>query len=92
MDVGDVQNVIFRVVDSGHMVGGSTLIGPETGSGNLIAQLQEAGFPVSGEFQLEVSETGKNFRSTVKFAPKESIFSKILARFSVTFDPTKLVR
>ena len=59
-------------------------ITPETSLLRVVEALQEQGLAVEGEESLELTNTGKIIRRSVRFKPREGLVSKLLNRVSVT--------
>ncbi|MBC6714814.1 hypothetical protein H9Q09_01265 [Aurantimonas sp. DM33-3] len=72
-----------RLTDqSGHIPGHATIV-DEQDPMAIISALEEVGYVAEGEFGFEVTPDGRSFRSTVRYRPKESVFSRILNRISI---------
>jgi hypothetical protein len=50
---------------------------------DIIDELQDRGLILQGEIEISTTEKGKEYRQSVKFQPRESVFSKIINRISV---------
>jgi hypothetical protein len=73
-------------IERGHPFGPNELV-PASGSlPTMIDSLRDRGYVMEGERILEVTDTGKSIRETVKFKPRESLVSKIINQFSIKFD------
>jgi len=86
-----VERAVARSESLGHRVSGTTLVDDEQSIQNTVHALSEAGYLVEGDIGLEVSPEGRIFRSSVRFRPKESVLSKVLARLNINIDPGKLI-
>jgi hypothetical protein len=67
----------------GHPLGASELVRAQAAFPELVEQLTECGLLVEGEMGLEITETGVQARTTVKFRPREGFLSKLIQRFTV---------
>jgi hypothetical protein len=76
----------------GHPIQTAGIIESEKELRDVVSGLREAGYLIEGELGLEVSPSGRTFRATVKYRPKESLFTKVLNRISVTINPGTLIR
>jgi hypothetical protein len=49
----------------------------------MLEDLRELGYVAEGEHGVEITQTGSVTRSTIKFRPQESVFQRLLNRFSM---------
>ncbi len=77
---------VARVPSIGHPLGISEIVEPGLDIATTVHALKEQGFVVEGEIGLELSESGRTVRSTVKFSPRESLFSEIARIFHIKVD------
>jgi len=67
----------------GHPLGTNELVRAQAALPELVEQLTDCGLLVEGEMGLEITETGAQARTTVKFRPREGFLSKLIQRFTV---------
>jgi hypothetical protein len=67
----------------GHPLGASELVRTQAALPELVEQLTDCGLLVEGEMGLEITESGAQARTTVKFRPREGLLSKLIQRFTV---------
>jgi len=77
---------VGRSPEIGHPFGPSELITSTDKLGELVDMLKERGLSTEGEFGLELTESGKASRATVKFKPREGLLSKLSNLISVKID------
>jgi hypothetical protein len=77
---------VANVPSLGHPFGAFEIVDSGTNLAETIASLKAQGFMVQGEIGLELTESGRAVRSTVKFSPREGIFSKIARVLSIKVD------
>ena len=70
----------------GHPFGPSELVASNMTLDELVNVLKEQGFSVEGEFGLELTDSGKASRATVRFKPREGFLSKLSNVVSVKID------
>jgi hypothetical protein len=75
-----------RVPEIGHPFGSAELVPGDVKMGELVDMLKERGFSVEGEVGLELTESGRTSRATVRFKPREGLLSKLSHIFSVKMD------
>jgi hypothetical protein len=80
------MNRLMRAPQIGHPFGSAELIPGDVKMGELVDMLKERGFSVEGEVGLELTESGKTSRATVRFKPREGLLSKLSHIFSVKLD------
>ena len=68
----------------GHPLGDPELVQESLSLQDTIAALQERKLIVEGEVGLEVTNAGRTLRSAIRFRPRESLLSKLLARISIS--------
>ena len=71
----------------GHPFGESELIDKTNDFVGTLAALKEAGYVAEGELGMEVAESGRTVRSTIKVRPREGLLTKLLNRVSVSVSP-----
>jgi hypothetical protein len=67
----------------GHPLGASELVRTQPALPELVEQLTDCGLLVEGEMGLEITPSGAQARTTVKFRPREGFLSKLIQRFTV---------
>jgi len=77
---------VGRSPEIGHPFGPSELIASTAKLGELVDMLKERGLSTEGEFGLELTESGRASRATVKFKPREGFLSKLSNLISVKLD------
>ena len=75
----------------GHPQGEMELIAQATRLPEVIDALQDRGFVVEGEIGLDLSPSGRQIRTSLKFKPREGLISKIISRFSINVDLKSLI-
>jgi hypothetical protein len=75
----------------GHPQGEMELIAQGTKLLEVIDALQDRRLVVEGEIGLEISPSGRQIRTLLKFKPREGLISKIISRFSVSVDLKNLI-
>lgn len=83
--LGDRQRIeaAVRVSEqNGHIQGSPNIVDLQDPLA-IVTALSEVGYVADGEFGLEITEEGRRFRSTVRYRPKESVFTRILNRITV---------
>jgi hypothetical protein len=71
----------------GHPFGESELVDRSSDFVGTLAALKEAGYVAEGELGIEIAESGRTVRSTIKVRPRESLVTKLLNRVSVSISP-----
>jgi hypothetical protein len=83
-NVASISSAVDAAPKIGHPLGPSELVSSSgTFMPEMVAELIDHGLLVEGEFGLEVTPSGTNVRSMVKFRPREGVLSKLIQRFSV---------
>jgi hypothetical protein len=67
----------------GHPLGSPELVNTQSFA-EMVEQLRASDFLVEGEYNLSVTEPGKVARAKVKFRPRESFLSKLIARLKLS--------
>lgn len=75
-----------RPPEVGHPLGQTELVPSVASLTDVVDSLKERGFSVDGEIGLELTETGKQSRATVKFTPREGFLSKLSRIVSIKVD------
>ena len=75
-----------RPPEIGHPLGASELVTGNVKLDEIVDTLKERGFAVEGEIGLELTESGKVWRATVRFKPREAFLSKLSNVFSLKVD------
>jgi hypothetical protein len=73
-------------IEFGHPFAQNEIVPPSASLPMTIDTLREKGYVMEGERTLEITETGKTLRETIKFKPRESLISKIISQFSIKLD------
>ncbi len=76
----------------GHPHAVNELLGEDVQLVDLIDALKERKFLVGGEVSLELTPEGESVRHTIRYTPREGTVSKILNRFNVSLDVSKLLK
>jgi hypothetical protein len=87
-----LEKTVAAAPTLGHPFGPNEVVATTTKIGDLIDELKERGYVAEGEVELSVTDTGKEVRSKVKFAPRESFASKLMNRISVGFNLGDLLK
>ena len=82
----DLIMQLRSAVERGHPFGPNELVPPSPSLTTTIDDLRDKGYVMEGERTLEITETGKTIRETLKFKPREGLVSKIINQFSVKID------
>jgi hypothetical protein len=75
--------VIERAPDLGHPFGDLEILKDRSSIPKMLEDLRELGYVAEGEHGVEITQTGSVTRSTIKFRPQESVFQRLLNRFSM---------
>ena len=67
----------------GHPLGEMEIVSPRTSLPEVVSELIDMGLLVEGEMSLELTESGREARGTIKFAPREGFLSKLSRILSV---------
>lgn len=86
LDREAVLSTVAKSPDIGHPLGQLELVDPDTQLNVMIDALKERGLVVEGEHSIEMTEAGKNVRTTVKWKPREGFLSKLSRVFSMKLD------
>ncbi|MBZ9795574.1 hypothetical protein [Mesorhizobium sp. ES1-4] len=78
----EISTAISAANTDGHLVSNNALVPDIQGLPHLLQELKEMGYLADGEFTMELTPAGQTIRQSVKVRPSESIFSKLLNRFS----------
>jgi hypothetical protein len=78
-----VAEAILKLPEIGHPIAENEFLGNSQDLVSTIQQLSGLGYVAEGDLGLAVTDAGKEFRATVRFKPRESVFSKLLNRISV---------
>jgi len=92
--VKGVDRVVADVTGApeiGHPLGISEIIPPEARGVEMIEALEHQGYVVTGEFGLEVTDSGSAQRMTVRFQPREGLISKLINRLNINLDLKNLL-
>jgi hypothetical protein len=81
--VRTISSALDIAPEIGHPLGTSELVRAQAAVPELVEQLTDCGLLVEGEMGLEITETGAQARTTVKFRPREGFLSKLIQRFTV---------
>lgn len=68
----------------GHPFGAAELMPTTTDMIETVAQLKALGYVADGEHGIEISESGRVVRSTLKFRPREGLLTKLINRISLS--------
>lgn len=71
----------------GHPFGEAELIDKTSDFVGTLAALKEAGYVAEGELGVEIAESGRTVRSTIKVRPQEGLLTKLLNRVNVSISP-----
>lgn len=87
-----IHDQLLEVPALGHPYSLPEVLPEGTPLTHVIDVLKEKKLVVEGEISLEVTPEGQSVRSTVRFKPRESLFSKLINRFTINFDLKDLFR
>ncbi len=79
-------NLVNQSPAIGHPLGTFELVSGNYSIDDLVGTLKDRGYSVEGEFGLELTESGRQKRLSVRFKPREGLLSLLLQRFSVNID------
>lgn len=82
---GDLIKHVDTLTNLGHPQGDPEIVSTRK-LADMVDALRDRDLVVEGEFGLEVSESGKTIRSTVRFKPREGALSKVLNKLSLTLN------
>lgn len=91
-DRTQLTKIVAEAPAIGHPFGASEITPVQYGLVEVVEALEHQGLVTEGELNIAITEPGKETRATVRFKPRESLLSKLLNRFSVHLDLTKLTR
>lgn len=77
---------VLQAPGLGHPFSDLELLSSECSILELVDALQDKDLIVEGEYGLELTGEGQEIRSSVRFKPKEGLISKLINRFSFTFN------
>jgi hypothetical protein len=70
----------------GHAIVEPEVVGGAQDVEAIVRRLQDRNLIVEGEMGLTVTEAGQELRATVKFRPREGVFSKVINRMNINID------
>ncbi len=74
----------FSVAESqGHRIAGNSIVPDATDLHETMVGLREKGYVLEGEFSTELTENGRNIRSTVRIRPSEGLITKLIQIVSI---------
>ncbi|MDN4633542.1 hypothetical protein QCD71_18635 [Sphingomonas sp. PsM26] len=76
----------------GHPFGESELVDKTNDFVGTLAALKEAGYVAEGELGIEIGESGRTMRSTIKVRPREGLLTKLINRVSVSLSPLDMIK
>lgn len=89
-DGGISKAALVRAVSQsasiGHPLGPAELLPPGTSLDEVVERLRDQQYLVEGEIGYELSESGRNYRATVKFKPREGFLAKLSRVFRLKVD------
>lgn len=88
--IPSLSHEVDRLPSLGHPHGEMTYVDSATPVGELVESLQSQKLLVEGEYGLELSDSGRTERISLKFKPKEGPISKLVNRVTMKIDLGKL--
>lgn len=82
-DRQQVVQVIEAAPSRGHPLGESELVKSHTSIPQVLGELDDLGYVAEGEHGIEITPAGTTTRSVIKYRPRESVFQRLLNRFSL---------
>ncbi len=87
-----IETSIVAAPRLGHPLGPYELVPANTPLPEVLDELEQRGYVAEGEVSTVITEKGKEVRSQIRFAPRESLSSKLLNRISIRFDLADLLK
>lgn len=87
-----VSEAILQLPQIGHPLADNELLSENGNIIETLGQLKEMGYLAEGEFAVTITESGKELRQTVKFRPREGVFSKLtsMVKLNIGLSPKDL--